>query len=206
MLVLASPVPGFVTLDSLSGFVVVWLHSTPLRPCLDVTTWKASPWCWLLHAYLSPFPLRVQWCAYHACLCHLLAFYASLHACLHVHAWVLLASVSSMFQHNEIMDIRSKPTFVPREHHLLFACLPSHLFACFLVLCLPCLSCLFALCLLCMHFASFPSIACLLVSCLYLYMYTHGAKTHRARARSPKCKQKVRGCKHVDIRQVAMFN
>ena len=33
----------------------------------------------------------------------------------------LLANVSSMIQHNEAMDIRSKPTFVPRRHHLLFA-------------------------------------------------------------------------------------
>ena len=134
------------------------------------------------------------WCyACHACLCHLLVFYATLHACLHVYAWVLLASVLSMFQHNEVMDIRSKPTFVPREHHLLFAffaCLPSYLFTCFLALCLPCLSCLSTLRLLRMHFASFPSIACLLVSCLCLCMYTHGARTHGARAWSLRCKQK----------------
>ena len=32
----------------------------------------------------------------YVCSCHLLAFHASLHACSHVHAWVLLASVSSM--------------------------------------------------------------------------------------------------------------
>ena len=63
----------------------------------------------------------VQWYAYNASLCHLLAFCASLHTCLHVHAWVLLVSVSSMLQHNEVMDIRSKPTFIPRKHHLLFA-------------------------------------------------------------------------------------
>ena len=209
MLVLTSLVPGFVTLDSLSKFVVVWLHTTPLRHCLDVTTWKASPWCWLLHAYLSPFPLRVQWCAYHACLCHLLAFYASLHACLHVHAWVLLASVSSMLQHNEIMDIRSKPTFVSRGHHLLFAFLLVCLLACFLAflfLCLPCLSYLSTLCLFHMLFVSFPSIACLLVSCLCICMYTHGARTRGARAWSPKHKQKGRGCKLVDISQVAMFS
>ena len=46
------------------------------------------------------------------------------HACLHVHAWVLLASVSSILQHNEAMDIRSKPTFIPHGHHpCLFAIL-----------------------------------------------------------------------------------
>ena len=38
MLVLASLVLVFVTLDALSEFVVAWLHLTPVRPCLDVTT------------------------------------------------------------------------------------------------------------------------------------------------------------------------
>ena len=135
----------------------------------------------------------MQWYACHAYLCHLLAFCASLHACLHVHAWVLLASVLSILQHNEVMDIRS---------HLFLAdttfCLLSCLFACFLAcllaflfLCLPCLSYLSVLCLFRMHFAFFPSIACLLVSCLFLCMYTHGAMTLEARARSPRRK-------HVD--------
>ena len=43
MLVLASLVLGFAMLDTLSGFVVVWIHPTPMRPCLDVTIWGASP-------------------------------------------------------------------------------------------------------------------------------------------------------------------
>ena len=77
------------------------------------------------------------------------------------------------------MDIQSKPTFVPRRHHLLFAFLLVCLLACllaFLFLCLPCLSCLSTLCLFYMLFAPFPSITCLLVSCLCLCMYTHGAR------------------------------
>ena len=119
-----------------------------------------------------PFPFcSVQCYAYHVCSCHPLAFYASLHTCSHVHAWVLLANMSSMLQHNEVMDIRSKPTLVLRGHHLLFAFFPVCLLAClhaFLFLYLPCLSCLSALCLFHMLFASFPSIACLLVSCLCL--------------------------------------
>ena len=53
MLVLASLVLGFAMLDALSGFVVVWLHLMPIRPCLDVTICDASPWCRLLRAYLS---------------------------------------------------------------------------------------------------------------------------------------------------------
>ena len=73
-------------------------------------------------------------------------------------------------------------------------CLPSSLFACFLVsshmLCLPYLSCLPALCLFHMILAPFPSIACLLVSCSCLCMCTHRARTHGAGARSPRLKQK----------------
>ena len=88
-------------------------------------------------SYIS-FPFYSTWCyAYHVCSHHSLAFYASLHACSHVYAWVLLVSVLSLLQHNEVMDIRSKPTFVPHGHHLLFAfllvcllaCLFSYLFA-----------------------------------------------------------------------------
>ena len=62
MLVLASLVLGFAMLDALSRFVVVWLHPVPMRPYLDVTTWDASPWCRLLHAYLSPFLFRAMIC------------------------------------------------------------------------------------------------------------------------------------------------
>ena len=46
--------------------------------------------------------------------------------------------------------------------------------------------------------ASFPSITCLLISCLCLCMYTHGA-----RARFLKRKQKGQGCRHVDLSQAA---
>ena len=112
-------------------------------------------------------------------------------------SWVLPASVSSMLQHNKVMDIQSKPTFVPHRNHHLFAFLLVCLFACllaFLLLCLPCLSCLSVLCL----FASFPSIACQLVSCLCLCMYAHGARMHGAKSRSPKRKQKGWGCEHAN--------
>ena len=116
--------------------------------------------------FVHTFPIFrfVRWYACHACLCHPLAFYASLHACLHVHARVLLASVSSMLQHNEVMDIWSKPTFVLHGHHLLFVflliCLLANLLA-FLLLCLPCLSWLFALCLfICSLHLFLPLLVC----------------------------------------------
>ena len=224
---LAFLVLGFVMLGALRRLDLVWLHPTPMKPYLDVIAWDASLWCWLLHAY--PFPFRSVRCyACHTCLCHPLAFYASLHACLHVHAWVLLASVSSILQYNEAMDIRSKPTFVPRGHHLLFAfllvCLPSCLLACLFAFLLSYLFILWlvmspAICYAChvyhtyLFYASFtcslhffPSIACLLVSSLCICMYTHGARKHGARAQAPKRKQKGWGCKHVDISQLAMFS
>ena len=164
----------------------------------------------------------MRWYACHACLCHPLAFYASLHACLHVHAWVLLASVSSILQHNEVMDIRYKPTFVPGRHHLLFICLLVCLLSCLVgfLVCLfiillvmslaTCYAChvyhaylLYASFIYSLHL--FPSIACLLVSCLCLCMYTDGVRMHGAKARSPKHKQQGLECKLMDISQVVMF-
>ena len=171
---LASLVVSFATLDALSGFMVVWLHPTPMRPCLDVTIWEASPNAGLLHAYPSLF-CSVRCYAYHVCSYHPLAFYSSLHACSHVHAWVLLASMLSMVQHNEVMDIQSKPTIVPCGHHLLFAFLLVCLLTCllaFLFLCLPCLSCLSTLCLFHMLYTSL-SFHCFSVGFLSLSLHVH---------------------------------
>ena len=116
------------------------------------------------------------------------------------------------------MNTRSKPTFVPCGRHL---CLLSFLFAILLV-CL--LSSLFAFSLVCSHpcfyachvyhicplYASsicslhfFLFIACLLVYCLWLCMYTHEARTHGARTQFSRRKQKRQGCKHVDLSQAA---
>ena len=68
--------------------------------------------------------------------------------------------MSSMLQHNEVMDIRSKPTFVSCEHYLLFACL---------------LSCLvgFLVCLFILLFVMSPATCCAChVYCVYLlYAY-----------------------------------
>ena len=69
---------------------------------------------------------------------------------------------------------------------LLLACLPLCLFACFL-------ASLLAMPIMLVHFmpfhmlfASFPSIDCLLVSCLCLCMYTYGARTHNRPSASKK--------------------
>ena len=41
---------------------LVWLHLTPMRPCLGVTTWGASPNARLLRAYPSLFLLYAMIC------------------------------------------------------------------------------------------------------------------------------------------------
>ena len=65
-------------------------------------------------------------------------------------------------------------------------------------------------CLLCTLFPLathlFLSIACLLVSCLSICMYTHGATMHGARAQCPRHRQKGWGCKHVDMSQAVAVN
>ena len=85
MLVLASLVLGFAMFSALHELNLVWLHPTPMRPCSDITLWKASPDARLLRVYPSHFR-SVRCYAQHACLCHSLDFFASLHAYLHVYA------------------------------------------------------------------------------------------------------------------------
>ena len=82
----------------------------------------------------------------------------------------------------------------------LLACLPFYSFAYFLaMLAMP----IMLICFIPLSYTLSISfaIACLLVSCLCLYMYTHGA-----RAQSPRRKQKGWGSEHVDMGQVAKFS
>lgn len=196
ILVLASLILGF----ALTPLVGLWLCGYIRHPWGPVWMQPLGTHRHDVGCIVRTFPSFhfVRWYACHACLCYPLALYASLHAFLHVHAWVLLASVSFMLQHNEVMDIRSKPTFVPRRHHLLFI---------FLLVCFPAclLASLLAMTIVLIHFmpvhmlfASFPSIACLLVSCLCLCMYTHGTRMLGVRAQFPRHKQKGGSRKHVD--------
>ena len=220
MLVLASLVLGFAMFGALSGFGVMWLHSMPMRPCLDVTIWEVSPWCQLLWAHLSPFSLRAT-IAYHAFLCHPLALCASLHACLHIHAWVLLVSVSPMLQHNKAMDIRSKPIFIPHGHYLLFAILLVYpLLVVAILLVYPfahmfahILYAMLVIAILLARFAPFCYYLCISPFPLLVYWFlvfafacTHGARTHGARERSPRCKQKGHGCKLANMNWAVVFN
>ena len=85
MLVLASLVLGFAMLNALCRLDLVWLHLMPMKPCLDVTIWKASSDAGLLRTYPSLFaPCDVMLTMFVRAT-HWL-FYASLHVSSHVHA------------------------------------------------------------------------------------------------------------------------
>ena len=160
--------------------------------------------------FVHTFPLfhSTWWYAYHTCLCHPLVFYASLHACLYVHAWVLLASVSSMLQHNETMDIRSKPTFVPCGHHLLFTfsliCLFARLLSSWL-LCLPCLSCFSTLCLsICSLHLFLPLLICWFL--IFAFACTHMKRRRLELGHSLPSANKKGTDESMWLSPVAMFN
>ena len=117
-----------------------------------------------------------------------------------------------MLQHNKVMDIRSKPTFVPHGHHLFFAILPVSLFACWLAFLLLSHAML-AISILLVRLATLCFYPCIFLpllvcwfSCLCLCMYTHGVRTQGVRALFPMRKQKRHGCKHVDISRAAIVS
>ena len=114
--------------------------------------------------------------------------------------------MSSILQHNKVIDIRSKPTFVPPRtpSNSLVYLVACHV-SCHMLGLLRLYACLlYNYCALSTHL--FLSVACMLVSCLCLCMYTHEARTHGARAWSPRHKQKGRECKHVNMSRTAMFS
>ena len=173
--------------------MVVWLHLTPMRSCLDAITWDASPWCWLLHVYLSPF----------FALCDdMLAMlvYATRWLYMHLYTFAYMSTHDScLLVCCPCFNTMKLWTFDPNLHLSLADttfCSFSCLFACF-----PTMLALFItfICFSPFHilFASFSSIACLLVSCLCLCIYTHGARTHGATARFPRLMQKGHGLVHV---------
>ena len=111
--------------------------SVPPRVCLDVTTCEIHPrgvGVFDIHTFL--YSVR-SWMVAMLALRHPFGFFcflASLHACLHVHAWFC---VSSIRQSNGAMETRSKSTFVPLGHPLLFANMLVFFFMCLTCLCAP---------------------------------------------------------------------
>ena len=171
---LASLVLGFTRLDAFSRFVVVRLHLTPLRPCLDINIWDASPWCQLLRAYLSPFLLRAMICL--PCLfmppIGFLCIFTRLLTCpcISLACWCV-AHASTQCSYGPPIQTYICPLRTP-PFVWFFACLPFCLFDCFIASLLAIPIMLIRFMPFHMLFALFPSIACLLVSCLRLCMNT----------------------------------
>ena len=153
--------------------------SVPPRVCLDVTICDIHFYgISVLAIHLSSLRATLI-CLLCAALLAFLVSMLSLHACLHVHAWVC---VSFILQSNGAMDIRSKPTFVLLGHPLLFDNMllyPFHVLHMFVCSCLASLlACsLHALPISFVCFFACP-LACFFGHC----MYTHGVRTLGARA------------------------
>ena len=150
----------------------------PLMDYLDVTTYEIYLYgASLLNAYPFCTSCNVDMLVL-LDLCHpfgFLYFFASLHTCLHVHAWVY---VSSILWSNGTMGTRSKPTFVLLGHSLL----SDNIFVC------PCLATLASLFLV-----RFPSICffAYLLACFFCHcMYTHRAWILGVRVWPPRRKHK----------------
>ena len=149
MLVLTSLVLGFAMFGTFRGLDLVWLHLTPMRPCLNITIWEASRDARLLRAY--PFLFCFARCyTYHACLC---TCWRSMH----------LYTLAYMFMHESCLLV-CRPCFNTMK---LWTFDPNlYLFLADTTFCL--LSCLFALSLVCLLSYFF---ACHVYYAYLLYAY-----------------------------------
>ena len=118
-------------------------------------------------------------------LCHLLGFhcfFASLHACLHVHAWVCVLSI---LQSHGDMDTRSKPTFVPFLFDNMFVCPRLALYLVVFLLAYFSPSYFFA-----------SLLACFLCHCMYMLgVWTLGVRVQPPRHKWKKARMQARRCK-----------
>ena len=160
---------------------------------------------------MHTFPLfrSMRWYAYHACLCpHWLCLHLYTLAYMFMHESCLLVCrpcfntmKSWTFGLNLHLSLADPFVLLFVRPFCLFvcylACLPTRLFAQILIVVL-------AVSILLVHFTSFcyylhillPSLICWF-SCLCLFMYTHGARTHGAKVWSPGRKQKGQGHEQV---------
>ena len=151
--------------------------SVPPRACLDVSTCEIHL-CGVgvLDSHLSPLRAMFMCFPYllHATHLVFIASFASLHAFLHVHAWVCVLSI---LQSNGTMDTRSKPTFVLLGHPLLF----DNMLVCPFI----CLACFFppvwlSLLVCSLHALpiSFASFFAFFPFCMLAYMFMHESVCH----------------------------
>ena len=143
------------------------------RVCMDVTICEIHlRGVGVLVFHLSP--LRAMLICLPCLFCTTcLAFFASLHTCLHVHAWVYVLSI---FQSYGTTDTWSKPTFVLLGHPLLFNNMLLCPFRVVHMLFCPCLASLLACPLHTFPISFFCFFACLLACLFFLCMYTHGCE------------------------------
>ena len=148
------------------------MHTIPLSaPCDDMLAMLVCPTCWLyMHLYMLT--------------------YLSMHE-------------SCLLMCRPCFNTIKLCTFDPNLHLSLvdttfcsFSCLFAFV-ACLLAFLLAMSIVLIRFMPIHMLFASFPSMDCLLVSCLCLCIYTHGVRTHGAKARFPKHKQN--GCRREHV-------
>ena len=145
--------------------------------------------------YTFPSFRSVQCYACHACLCHHIHLYTLAHMSMHESCLLVCHpyfNTMKLWTFNP--NLHLSPTdntfcflsylFVFSLVCLLFCCYACHVYHAYL---------LYSSFTCSLHL--FPFIARLLVSCLCLCMYTHGARTHGVRARSPRRKQKGQECK-----------
>ena len=157
----------------LASLVVVWLHPTSMRPCLDVTIWDASPWCRLLYAYSSLFFYpRDALLAMLVCATCWLSKHLYTLAHMSMHESCLLMSRPC----GHLIQTYIRPSWTP-PFVCFLACLPFYLFACFVAssLAMPImLICFMHFHMLCIF--SFPCLSAGLLS-LSLHVYTWSEDT-----------------------------
>ena len=154
---------------ALRGLVLAWLHLLVLGFVWMNHLWDAPPWCWCAWYTLFSTLCDVDMLALLA-LRHsfcFLCFIASLHACLHFHAWVCVLSI---LQSNGTMDT-SIQTYIcpPRTPPFVwyYVCLPLYVLHMFV----------------CPYLTSFPSLslACFsfhLFLCLFPSLFTYLLHVH----------------------------
>ena len=156
------------------------LHDVMLAMLVCATHWLST------HLYMLTYMFMHELCLL---VCHpcfntmkLCTFDPNLHLSLMAPPSICL--LAFLFVHLSLLVMSPTTCYAC---HIYLACLLLHLFAHYLSI-------------------SFFPLLVYWLSCSFLCIYTHGARMHRARAWSPKHKQKGRRRKHVDIGQMAMFS
>jgi len=136
MLVLASLVLGFAMLNAFGRLDLVWLHPTPMRPCLDVTIWEASLDARLLRTYLSlsascdamltMFVCATRWLSMHLCtLAHMSMHESCLLVCCPcfntLKLWTFDPNLHLSFKNRFVFSVNTDLKFYWSQHISVFS-------------------------------------------------------------------------------------